>query len=39
MNEPPQKKIFEISLFLNISPKTTNLQKFATKDKTKNIVD
>jgi hypothetical protein len=36
----PLKKKIEISLFFNFPPKRTiNLQKFATKDKTKNNVD
>jgi len=35
----PLKKKFEISLFSKLSPKrTTNLQKFATKNKSKYIV-
>jgi len=36
----PLEFFFEISLFSKFSPKViTNLQKFATKDKIKNIVD
>ncbi len=37
---PPWKIFLEFSLFLNFFPKrTTILQKFATKDEIKNIVD
>jgi hypothetical protein len=40
MNEPSLKYFLEIPLYSIFSPKrTTNLQKFATKNKTKNIVD